>query len=448
MTYPDIKRLFRVFAFTFLTILLISSGAFGAQYSDLFEKRSLKWNGKTVNLRPLRKFYKTRHGSGVWTNSKGLNANGELLIKLLAKAGEDGLIARNYVRKFPKKLKTVELGRAELYLSQAFWRFSRDLYIGRSAPYVSESDIIINRKKADIGGWLKMAARRGPGKVFETLRPAHKQYLALRKKLAKTKNKKLARKIIINMERWRWLPRDLGKRHVLVNQAAFEMYIRENGLIMDRRKVVIGKPFHKTPMFSYAIKYAEFNPTWTVPRSIASEEFLPRLRRNSRYLEKRGFKIYSSWEEDAEELDAKSINWKKITRKEFPYRIVQKSGKGNALGKVKFMFPNRFKIYLHDTPSKKLFSQASRAYSHGCVRVEKPLEFAIKLFKSQRLSKNKIDKILATDVTTKVKMRKNIPIHLTYFSMWVEENGKLRSFKDVYNRDRLVSKILYGGGNI
>jgi murein L,D-transpeptidase YcbB/YkuD len=284
----------------------------------------------------------------------------------------------------------------------------------------------------------------GPAAVINSLRPVHQQYVALAKQLAKAKSKEKARKIMVNMERWRWLPRDMGRRHVLVNQPAYEMYIRVGETIVDRRKVVVGKPYHKTPMFSYALKYAEFNPTWTVPRSIAGEEFLPKLRRNPSYLSNQGYKIYSSWEEDAEELDVKSVNWSRVNSKDFPYRIVQVPGKRNALGKVKFMFPNRFKVYLHDTPSKKLFSSASRAYSHGCIRVEKPLEFATKLFSSQLLSKSKIDKILATENTTKVKLRKAVPIHLTYFTMWVEANGKLKSYKDVYKRDRLVGNILFG----
>ena len=229
-----------------------------------------------------------------------------------------------------------------------------------------------------------------------------------------------------------------------VNQASYEMFIRNNEKIEDRRRVVVGKPQHKTPMFSHAITYAEFNPTWTVSRSIAGEEFLPKLRRNRRYLEKRDYKIYASWDEDAEELDVKKVNWSKVSSKDFPYRIVQSPGKKNALGKVKFMFPNRFKIYLHDTPSKRLFKNSRRAYSHGCIRIQKPLEFANKLFKS-RLSKSKIDKILKKDSTTVVKMRRSVPIHLTYFTLWIDEKGKMKSYRDLYKRDRMVGRILFGG---
>ena len=438
-------RLLKIFS---LALLLLAVGLLPASSANvwkLFEGQAFKWHGEIIDLGPLRKFYRARRGKGVWTNDEGLNDAGNALIAQLLKAGEDGLVTADYFRKFPDELKSGDLANAELYLSQALWKYGRDLYSGRTTPAVSEPEIVISRKRIDIEGWLNTANRRGAEFLINSLRPPHQQYMALRKQLASAKKRRTKRKIIVNMERWRWLPRDLGKRHVMVNQAAFEVYIREKGTIVDRRKVVIGKPYHKTPMFSHVIKYAEFNPTWTIPRDIAGNEFLPRLRKNRRYLEKRDYKIYDSWEEDAEELDVKKVNWSKISRKDFPYRIVQQPGKKNALGKVKIMFPNRFEVYLHDTPAKSLFKQSSRAYSHGCIRVERPLDFAAKVFKSERLTKSKISKILETQETVRIKKRRPMPIHLTYFTMWVEKNGTMKSYRDVYKRDVMVGKILFGG---
>ena len=282
MAFLGFGRLIKTIIFTLLISIGTTSASHAANVSAMLGGQAIKWHSRVIDLGPLRKFYKARRGKGIWTDEQGLNAKGVALVTLLSKANEDGLVVRDYIRKFPEKFDARELSKAELYLSQAFWKFGRDLYAGRTTPAVSEPDIVIHRKKIDIDTWLSTASRRGAQKVIDSLRPPHEQYGALRKHLAKTKNKRKARKIIVNMERWRWLPRDMGKRHVLVNQAAFEMFIRVKEQIVDRRKVVIGKPYHKTPMFSYAIKYAEFNPTWTVPRSIASEEFLPRLRRNSR----------------------------------------------------------------------------------------------------------------------------------------------------------------------
>ena len=418
-----------------------------AGIADLLKGNAIKWNGTVINVDPLKFYYRNNRTRLIWIDKNGLSKKGEELIKVLKDAPSDGLVTKSYLSALPKtpgKLKGTDLIKLELYLSQSFWRFGRDLSAGRTTPSVSEPDIIISRKKADISGWLKLAFRKGPKKVISGLRPQHKQYHMLRKLLSKTKKKsRRARQIIVNMERWRWLPSDLGKKHVLVNQAAFEMYIRQNGKITDRRKVVVGKPFHRTPMFSHAIKYAEFNPTWTVPKSIAGSEFLPKLRRDPGYLKRNNYQVYSSWEKDSDELNPKKVNWRKVKSADFPYRIVQKPGGKNALGKVKFLFPNKFDVYMHDTPAKKLFSKKARAFSHGCIRVEKPLEFAEKLF-GRTLNQSKIKKLLATEDTKRVDLRRPVPVHLTYFTVWVGKNGKASYHKDVYGRDKMVGNILFG----
>ena len=230
---------------------------------------------------------------------------------------------------------------------------------------------------------------------------------------------------------------------MLVNQAAFEVMIFENQKITDRRRVVVGKPYHKTPMFSHAFEYAEFNPTWTVPRSIAGNEILPKLKSDPGYLERNNYKIYTSWKKDAPAMNPHSIDWSSVRANKFPYRIVQQPGSGNALGQVKYMFPNKFNVYLHDTQAKNLFSQTSRAFSHGCIRVQDPLDFGVKLFGASNLNKDKVNKILASKKTQRVKLSKKVPVHLSYFTAWVED-GKLVFHDDVYGRDKLVQNILFG----
>lgn len=423
----------------------LAGHANAANVGGLLRGDALNWNGTVIDLDPLKKFYRGRLGKGVWTGKKGLNKRGVELIKVLQNAGADGLEPSSYLFGIPKNIQALtgkDLQSAELYLSQAFWKFGRDLSAGRTTPAVSEPDIIISRKKADVQGWLKAANRSGPAKVVSQLRPSHPQYLALRKLLPGAKGSK-ARQIIVNMERWRWLPRNLGKQHVIVNQAAFEMLLVDGGKTKDRRRVVVGKPYHKTPMFSHKIQYAEFNPTWTVPRSIAGNEILPKLRKDPGYLERNNYKVYTSWKADAPAMNPHSVDWNSVSSKKFPYMIVQQPGDNNALGLVKFLFPNKFNVYLHDTQSKKLFSQKARAFSHGCIRVEKPLEFAEKLFGTRSLSQAKIAKILANPATQRVNLKKEVPIHLTYFTVWVD-GGKAKYHKDVYGRDTLVGNILFG----
>ncbi len=420
--------------------------AHAANVVSVLRGDALKWQGQVIDLDPLKKFYRGKFGNGIWTEKTGLSKNGKQLVQLLQQAGSDGLDPSDYLAGIPGNVNSLggkDLASAELLLSQAFWRFGRDLSAGRTTPAVSEPDIVISRKKADVTGWLKIASRKGPKAVIDALRPSHEQYLALRKALANAApGSGKARQIIVNMERWRWLPSSLGKRYVLVNQAAFEMLIRENDKTTDRRRVVVGTPYFKTPMFSHAIQYAEFNPTWTVPRSIAGNEMLPKLRKDPGYLERNNYKVYTSWKADAPAMNPHSVDWNSVNGKKFPYRIEQQPGDNNALGRVKFLFPNRFNVYLHDTQSKNLFSQSQRAFSHGCIRVENPMDFADKLF-GNSLNMSKIKGILANPATQRVKLRRPVPVHLAYFTAWVE-NGKVSYHKDVYGRDKLVANILFG----
>ena len=246
------------------------------------------------------------------------------------------------------------------------------------------------------------------------------------------------------MERWRWLPRKLGNNHVFVNTAAFLMYTRSGGKDVDRRRVIVGKKYHKTPIFSDNIKYSEFNPTWTVTPSIAGNEMLPKLRKDANYLRKKGYVLYASWKKNAPAMNATQIDWQSVNGKRFPYKIVQPAGPKNALGQVKFLFPNKFSVYLHDTANRNLFSQANRALSHGCIRVHKPMEFAKLLYKLDENSVvSKLDGIVASRKTKGVKFKKPIPVHLTYFTAWVK-NGKVQTFEDIYGRDRLIANLLFG----
>ena len=249
--------------------------------------------------------------------------------------------------------------------------------------------------------------------------------------------------LAINLERWRWLPRELGKNHVLVNQAGYELFMNQNGKTIDRRRVIVGKPFHQSPMFSDEIIYAEFNPTWTVPTSIAGKEMLPKIRDNPNYLEARGYKLYTSWNASAKPANPYAIDWSTVSSNRFPYRIVQGPGPKNALGQVKFIFPNKFSVYLHDTPARSLFSRTGRAFSHGCIRVDKPLDFARKIYSLQGgINPKKINGIVKSKKQTRVNLKRKLPVHLAYFTAWINEDGIPLFFEDVYKRDRLVGKYL------
>ena len=250
--------------------------------------------------------------------------------------------------------------------------------------------------------------------------------------------------LAINLERWRWLPRDLGARHVLVNQAGYELFLKDGNRTVDRRRVIVGKPYHQTPIFSDEMIYAEFNPTWTIPASILGKEMLPKIRANPSYLTDKGYSLYTSWKQGARPTNPHNVDWTGVSAKRFPYRVVQGPGPKNALGQVKFIFPNKHAVYMHDTPSRNLFSKAGRAFSHGCIRVHKPLDFARHIFAlNGGLDPARVDGIVASKKTTRVNLDRKLPVHLAYFTAWVDDDGVPSFFNDVYERDRLVGKYLF-----
>ncbi|HSE83546.1 MAG TPA: L,D-transpeptidase family protein [Thermodesulfobacteriota bacterium] len=184
------------------------------------------------------------------------------------------------------------------------------------------------------------------------------------------------KQIEINMERWRLLPYDLGQRYVLVNVPDFQLYVVEDGQIIMTMRVVVGQLFKRTPVFSAKMTYLVVNPSWNIPRSIAVYELLPIIRKYPGYLAKHNIKVFQGSGAEVRRVDPGTINWSKVSARNFKYRFRQDPGPKNPLGRIKFMFPNQFNVYIHDTPSQELFSKTERCFSHGCIRIEKPIELA------------------------------------------------------------------------
>lgn len=250
--------------------------------------------------------------------------------------------------------------------------------------------------------------------------------------------------LIVNMERWRWLPQDLGRRYVLVNIAGFRLRVVEEGDEVLRMSVVTGRPYRQTPVFSGEISYLVLNPYWHVPHSIATKDKLPEIKKDPSYLDRQQFKIFRGWGADAQPIDPSTIDWARLSQGNFPYRLRQEPGPMNALGRVKFMFPNRYSVYLHDTPTRGLFAQAERAFSSGCVRVERPLELAEYLLADPSTwSRARIQSVIeSTNTERSVLLRERVPVHLQYWTAWVEEDGTVHFRNDVYQRDGAVREAL------
>jgi murein L,D-transpeptidase YcbB/YkuD len=251
------------------------------------------------------------------------------------------------------------------------------------------------------------------------------------------------RQIEVNMERWRWMPDELGERYVMVNLAGQQVELVDSGFTELRMRAVVGKPYRETPVFSDTMTYLDFNPTWTVPPTILEEDILPELRENPQYLAENDMTLYAGWSADAPVLDASLIDWDRVNPKLLPYRIVQAPGPENPLGRVKFMFPNRHHIYLHDTPSRHLFDRPVRAFSSGCIRVEDPAALASALLAgSDGWTPERVAEELADPEPNRVRLADPLPVHLTYSTVWIGEGGTVNFRPDVYGRDARLAEAL------
>lgn len=252
------------------------------------------------------------------------------------------------------------------------------------------------------------------------------------------------RTIELNMERWRWLPDDLGfRRHILVNVAAFEAQVVEREQAVLRIPAVVGRPYRRTPVFSARMSYLVFSPYWNVPNSIAVRDKLPLIQKDPEYLTIQGFRVFPKGNSDLTELDPKTIDWGALSADNFPYRLRQDPGALNALGGVKFMFPNKYNVYLHDTPQRELFGESVRTFSSGCIRLERPFELAKYLLRrNSEWTDDKIRNAMNASRETTVVLPEPLPVHIVYLTAWVGEEGELNFRDDVYGRDALLADAL------
>lgn len=251
------------------------------------------------------------------------------------------------------------------------------------------------------------------------------------------------RQVVLNMERWRWLPQDLGPRHILVNIANFELDVFESDQIVLAMRVMVGKDYRRTPVFSDRMNYLVLCPYWHVTRNIAVNDKLPLIRKDAGYLTKQNMKLFRGWGADTKEIDPTTIDWSQITARNFSYRLRQDPGPINALGRVKFMFPNSFNVYLHDTPSRELFAKTERAFSSGCIRVEKPVDLAEYVLRGDpQWTRANIETAIKKWEEQTVRLPEPIPVHLLYWTAWANEDGSINFRRDIYGRDKLLEEAL------
>ena len=241
------------------------------------------------------------------------------------------------------------------------------------------------------------------------------------------------------MERWRWLPRELGERYVLINIATFQLGVYENDTVIQTHNIIVGRTYRQTPVFSNELKYLIINPWWEVPHNIARIDLLPKFQKNTKIISDLKYVVLDA---KGSEIDGVKINWKHYSDTHFPFRLRQAPGDQNALGKVKFMFPNSHNVYIHDTPNKELFLDSNRTYSSGCIRVQHPFKLAQWVLKDKETwPMEKILTVANSDSETVVNLSKKIPVHFLYLTIDAVDNAVV--FKaDIYQRDEKLLHAL------
>ena len=251
--------------------------------------------------------------------------------------------------------------------------------------------------------------------------------------------------VLLNLDRIKWLPRDRSNRYIIVNIPEYMLYFYEYKQERQQLKVIVGDTKHPTPVFSNKISYIVLNPYWKVPEGIVKREIIPKMIKNSNYIKRQGLEAHTSWEENSSVVSLQNINWHKYLAEgvTFPYKLMQPPGPRNALGKIKFKFPNKFAVYLHDTPTKHLFKKKRRAFSHGCVRLSNPLSL-LKSIEAQNpsIDPTRVKTTLAGKQKRQITIDNKIPINLVYLTAKVNANNELVFGDDIYNYDKYQRRII------
>jgi L,D-transpeptidase YcbB len=416
-------------------------------------------------------FYESRGFTPLWRRDGVLTEAALALLDRLAQAGEEGLDPDDYAAAAtpPASKDEKDLAEAEWRLSAAVISYARDARGARVAPGRISSLITPRLALPDAQTVLDALSRaQDASAALEAFNPRGDGYLNLRTALAGLRakmgvrspatsedaanaqlasvapemlkgrhgsavdqggtrvvsalsSKRVEADIIANMERWRWLPPDLGERYILVNVPEFTLRYVNNGVLAHQARVIVGKPATPTPLFSADMKFLVVNPSWYVPPSILKKEFLPKLAEDPLYAVRQGYEV-------VQHGDRISIR--------------QPPGERNALGRIKFMFPNDHAVYLHDTPTRNLFAQSERAFSHGCVRVEQPFRLAEYVLNDEASwPQRRIEKMVGGGERT-INLTQQLPVHLAYFTLAAAADGTLHRFGDLYGLDPRLEAML------
>jgi murein L,D-transpeptidase YcbB/YkuD len=402
-------------------------------------------------------FYDNRDYEPIFVSTdKASRDRKKALLQTISSATRHGLPTSKYQadlikRKIKGAKSDVDKARLEVEMVKAYSIYVRDIQTGLLDPREVNKSIDRNRKVFDVVGNLKAYVLSDDPIVFLAgMAPQSVQYrklilekLRMEKEYKQGDDTTKMQAITVAMERERWLSDKLGKRHVIVNLPEFQARIINNGKTEFSSKVVVGKNSQQTPEFSDAIEHMIINPSWHVPRSIVVNEYFPKFK---------GDRWYSSnlimSDKSGNPVNRARVDFSRYNSSNFPFTLRQPPGRNNALGVVKFMFPNLHNVYLHDTPAKKLFARDMRAHSHGCIRLHKPQEFGYALLSVQQDDpEGYFNGKLKTRRETRINLDIDVPVHILYRTAYISPGeASFMYFDDIYGRDAEIWNELFKAG--
>jgi murein L,D-transpeptidase YcbB/YkuD len=419
---------------------------------------SIRVDGQPLRPDILRELYAAIAFEPIWGADPGGSARTALAFEALQGARDHGLRPAHYgLASLRRRAEPSTLEAAverELLLTDAVLRYAVDLRAGRLNPVAVQADWgLPPPAREDPVRELVEAVETGALAAWlHGLPPQHEGYVrlvaALRELHAaagrggagvRSGIDAQVRQVAVNLERWRWLPRQLEPRHVAVNAADAMLAVVEDGRVRLTSRVVVGDELHPTPVVRAEVGAVVFNPPWTVPTSIVVDEFLPKLRANPRFLADNDIMILDR----PQDPYGLAIDWAAMRAERFPLRLQQRPGGWNPLGRIRFASPNRFDVFLHDTPLPELFQRTDRALSHGCVRVERARELAALVLSGQASGRrDAIERAMGTGVTSVVAVTRPLTVYLLYWTAFVDDEGQLQLREDTYDRDGRVAAAL------
>jgi L,D-transpeptidase YcbB len=396
----------------------------------------------------LNDYYNGSHAP-LWVSSSGLTPRGAAVVAEIMKAGDWGLEASDFaLPKVPDaamaNLSPAEIADAEVTLSLAILKYARFARGGRIIDPTILLSSELDRRPQLIDPEVVLhgiAAADQPDAYLRGIHPKQPQFEKLRQAYLANRGKPLAKRLLANMEEWRWMPDDLGDMHILANIPEYLVYLYKGDKVIHSERIVVGEIGKQTTIFSRNLKTIVFKPMWRVPESIKVRELQPNLLRGGSMFRQYDLELQTK---DGQPLDYRSIDWRTADIRN--YEVVQPPGRKNVMGVVKFTFPSQHTIFMHDTVDKWMFAQSQRTLSHGCLRLRNPMKMAeLVLAEDKGWDKAKVDQTESDGPrNNEIVIDKKIPVHLVYFTIWVTDDGKVRTFGDIYGHEKRITLALEG----